>query len=267
MRSTDTLTTELDGQLLQNHRLERTVWKLLVGVAALFVGLCVSVTLSGVLLGNAGLNKALQLQGKVDSLQTQVDALKGCPLDRADVSQVQLVQCVNDTTTLSQLLSEDLAKLIDDTARLRDAEVGELRAFHSTSCPDGWGEHAGSSGRLLVPRPSGGVIGWQNNASAFGALEEGRVAKHSHPNTVALHDAGHNHNMGTAVGFGTPDGGGPHYPIGPSTGNQPFVQTEIGRTGITATLKNEDNAPADSGRNSLEHYPLVYVLVCQRLVV
>ena len=155
--------------------------------------------------------------------------------------------------------------------------AGALLTFADgrTVCPEGTAEPNITQGMMLVGRPKNGKTGAVFNRP-FDAGEIGRTPTHSH--AVSVNDAGHTHvgivndpghehstslhNFATTA-QGTPGGTVGTWPVGQLIG----LPSNVSKTGITV-----DNLPAKSSievsidaNDAGEHYPLVYVLLCQKL--
>jgi hypothetical protein len=152
--------------------------------------------------------------------------------------------------------------------------AGALLTFADgrTVCPEGTIEPAHLKGRMMTTIPINGTSGAVFNRP-FDAGEVGRTPAHSH--AVSVNDPGHNHvNVVNDPGHGhtISDLGDNHMGPGPrGTYNQgaanPEFVTDNATTGIVV-----DNLPAKSSievsidaNDAGEHYPLVYVLLCQKL--
>ena len=158
-------------------------------------------------------------------------------------------------------------------AKVEKSELpaGALLSFVDgrTVCPKGTIEANITQGMMLVGRPKNGKAGAAFNR-AFDAGEIGRTPAHSH--AVSVHDSGHNHvNMVNDPGHGHGDimylgqVSGGNVGGGPAASN--WVKVPVAKTNITV-----DSQPAKSAievsidtNDAGEHYPMVYVLLCQKL--
>eukprot|EP00935_MAST-01C_sp_MAST-1C-sp1_P000452 g452.t1 len=178
-----------------------------------------------------------------------------------------------EIAALKQEMKHDKAEI----AALKATQVlpaGALLTFVDgrTVCPEGMAEPNVTKGMVLVGRPEGGVTGATFNRP-FDAGEVGRTPAHSHAASVkdlghvhanGINDPGHAHEE-----YGSPGESGVNsIKWGPTdNGHVPGPYTQAALTGITIS-----NAPAKSNievsvdaDDAGEHYPLVYVLVCQQL--
>jgi len=154
-------------------------------------------------------------------------------------------------------------------AELHRVQDGELRIFHADACPEGWVEFNRTQGFMLTGRPKNGTTGMTYNRP-FDAGEAGRMPSHSHEATVvdpghnhdmALHDPGHTHSykwMGTQTSV-------------KHDGYDSAAAATTGTTTKSVTGITVDSLPAKSSvsvsinaNEAGEHFPLVYILVCQR---
>jgi hypothetical protein len=162
------------------------------------------------------------------------------------------------------------AQLMNATPTL---PAGALLTFADgrTKCPVGYAEPAHLKGRVMTTIPINGTSGAVFNRP-FDAGEIGRTPAHLH--AVSVHDPGHNHvNLVNDPGHGhsvTIDQfGAPGSGRGGGTsdhGDQTYFSNSS-KTGITV-----DSQPAKTNievsidtNDAGEHYPLVYVLLCQKL--
>jgi hypothetical protein len=173
-------------------------------------------------------------------------------------------------------LEEKVQKDHEEISALKDQlmPAGALLTFVDgrTVCPKGTTEANITQGMVLVGRPKNGKTGAVFNRP-FDAGEIGRGVTHSHDVSVKdpghthvgiVNDPGHTHNI-TYTHFHGGDGRVMYpYAMGP---NQEHYPTQQAKTGITV-----DNLPAKSSievsidaNDAGEHYPLVYVLLCQKL--
>jgi hypothetical protein len=163
------------------------------------------------------------------------------------------------------------AQLMNATPAL---PAGALLTFADgrTKCPVGYAEPAHLKGRMMTTIPINGTSGAVFNRP-FDAGEIGRTPAHSHAVSVndpghnhanIVNDPGHGHELNTFAwhGGGSDEGGG-------SGGSNPHIPLNAlnATTGIVV-----DNLPAKSSievsidaNDAGEHYPLVYVLLCQKL--
>jgi hypothetical protein len=140
-----------------------------------------------------------------------------------------------------------------------------------TTCPKGYAEPNTTQGMLFVGRPKNATSGAVFNRP-LDAGELGRSPAHTHAVTVI--DPGHTHvaavnDPGHNLSICSVDSGGSmsHKVLSRKDFGDFPVSTDSAFTGITVT-----NAPAKSKlevsvdlNDAGEHYPLVYVLVCQKL--
>ena len=138
-----------------------------------------------------------------------------------------------------------------------------------TTCPKGYAEPNTTQGMMFVGRPKNATSGAVFNRP-LDAGELGRSPAHTHAVTVndpghthvaAVNDPGHSHYL-------YQDGGpGGDLVVDPVDGHQYDYSTESAFTGITVTnalAKSKLEVSVDLN-DAGEHYPLVYVLVCQKL--
>jgi hypothetical protein len=180
------------------------------------------------------------------------------------------------------VIKAETAALKAETASLKTklSSTGEL-AFYvdgRTVCPSGSFESNATQGMMLVGRPKDGKTGATHNRP-FDAGEIGRTPVHSH--AVTVHDRGHTHSTvindpGHAhvlpiyyevsyvpVPAGTFSAGNTTYPKGYTqlSSNNSFtgitVANELAQSRIDVSM-----AENDAG----EHQPLVYVLICQKII-
>ena len=155
---------------------------------------------------------------------------------------------------------------------------GELRIFHADECPEGWIEFNRTQGFMLTGRPKNGTSGMTFNRP-FDAGEEGRSPSHAHEATVsdpghthlnAVIDPGHAHlhshkfQMGNAGGGNCPD---PKENIcSESLVYSTETDATVNKTGISVdSLPSQSSISVSIRTNEAgEHFPLVYVLVCQK---
>jgi hypothetical protein len=161
---------------------------------------------------------------------------------------------------------------VEIKAALGAPAPGELRLFAADACPSGWAEFNRTQGYLLAGRPDGGKAGTQLNRP-LEAGEAGRVPPHAHDVTVSdpghthatqVKDPGHDHQLvefgdapGTTGGHGGEGGDAPRFP-----------STDPAFTGITVVNDASKSAidVSISANDGGEHYPLVYVLICQKVL-
>jgi hypothetical protein len=170
-------------------------------------------------------------------------------------------------------LEDEIAAIKADNAAMKASTAGRLEIFVDgrAICPEGYSEPNITQGMMLVGRPKNGKTGAVFNRP-FDAGEIGRTPAHSH--AVSVNDPGHTH-----VGL-VNDPGHPHpVPIhhaspstlewgaNPANNGSPVnnMNTNTSKTGISV-----ENLPANSSievsiddNKAGEHYPLVYVLICQ----
>ena len=176
---------------------------------------------------------------------------------------------------LEDSMGQEIAALKQEVKHLKATQVlpaGALLTFVDgrTVCPEGTAEPNATKGMVLVGRPEGGATGATFNRP-FDAGEVGRTPAHSHAASVkdlghvhanGINDPGHYHDE-----RGYPEGSGqPAIKFGETGNNEGNFDTASAFTGITIS-----NAPAKSNikvsidaDDAGEHYPLVYVLVCQK---
>jgi hypothetical protein len=167
------------------------------------------------------------------------------------------------------------AKVEKLSAEKGELPAGALLTFADgrTVCPEGTIEPAHLKGRMMTTIPVNGTSGAVFNRP-FDAGEIGRTPAHSH--AVSVNDPGHTHvgvvndpGHAHSIAYYPDTGGfGGHPPTdhGQTPSNGHFY-TNASKTGITV-----DNLPAKSSievsidaNDAGEHYPLVYVLLCQKL--
>lgn len=169
--------------------------------------------------------------------------------------------------------TEITAKYTEIQATLNATTSGELKMFNAEECPPGWVEFNKTQGYLLTGRPKGGVTGTTINRP-MDVGEEGRSPEHSHEvgvedlghtHVTTVNDPGHKHYV-TNTGSGQ-HGGSNDYPCVDhfSTHGMP---TDNATTGIVVdALPAKSNIQVSLTTNKDgEGYPLVYILICQRVL-
>jgi hypothetical protein len=178
-------------------------------------------------------------------------------------------------------LEEQMQKDHDEIAALKAQlsatpalPAGALLTFADgrTKCPAGFIEPEHLKGRVMTATPINGTSGAVFNRP-FDAWEIGRTPAHSHAVSVndpghthvgVVNDPGHSHSM-----HGVNRAGHGFDSAGPANSGDPMpdFNTNRSKTGIVV-----DNLPAKSSievsidaNDAGEHYPLVYVLLCQKL--
>ena len=138
-----------------------------------------------------------------------------------------------------------------------------------TTCPKGFAEPNTTQGMLFVGRPKNATSGSVFNRP-LDAGELGRTPAHTHAVTVndpghthvaGVNDPGHKHSI-PQQGLSVGGQGSGFYADGSYQ-----VYTDSAFTGITvnnAVAKSKLEVSVDLN-DAGEHYPLVYVLVCQKL--
>ena len=158
-------------------------------------------------------------------------------------------------------------------AEMKEASAGELKLFKAEECPKGWTEFNRTQGYLLTGRPSGGTAYTQlNRPMADGEL--GRAHQHSHEveiddrghtHAATINDPGHGH-LSPLINQDGNDVTQGAVPIGFYAKKDANLKTSDNKTGITATMATAtSNVDVQFKDNEGESYPLVYVLVCERL--
>lgn len=156
---------------------------------------------------------------------------------------------------------------LDDYVRIQDqTEAAEMKLFYK-DCPDGWEEATMTKGYVLVGRPDGATAGTQLN-TPLSKGELGRVGPHGHSVTDSGHshtvtDPGHWHDSGMDGGRGS-SSEGEHDTSGR---NQYNIRTSTERTGIRVNSATSGiHVPSGNvnGLANTDHYPLLYVVVCQK---
>jgi hypothetical protein len=150
---------------------------------------------------------------------------------------------------------------------------GALLAFADgrAACPEGWFEPQHLKGRMMTTIPINATSGATFNRP-FDAGEQGRTPTHSHDVTVTdpghnhvqlVNDPGHAHSIVEYWPKGTSGAmlGKVHFANTPETKN-----TSLSKTGISIESLPAKSAVSVSvdANEAGEHYPLVYVLVCQK---
>eukprot|EP00935_MAST-01C_sp_MAST-1C-sp1_P000059 g59.t1 len=156
---------------------------------------------------------------------------------------------------------EDRMKALEaQVSNMKASAAGELKIFVDgrTVCPEGTAEPNVTRGMVLVGRPKDGTTGATFNRP-FDAGEG-----HVHAN--GIDDPGHDHHYSFDMqDIRDGDGGTVQYvhQDGPDSG----ADTQDSFTGITisnAAAKSNIEVSIDAN-DAGEHYPLVYVLICQVL--
>jgi hypothetical protein len=174
-------------------------------------------------------------------------------------------------------LGADNAELKADNAEIKATigapAPGELRLFAADACPTGWAEFNRTQGYLLAGRPDGAKAGTQLNRP-LEAGEAGRAPPHAHD--VAVSDPGHTHAATVK------DPGHDHFTMNSNGagGAISIVQSVVGVTAVRSqmptypgftgieVINNASKSAIDisiSANDGGEHYPLVYVLICQKV--
>ena len=180
------------------------------------------------------------------------------------------------TATTAQLNAQvaATAQLNAQITAIKATTAGELKIFVDgrTVCPKGMAEPTVTQGMVLVGRPKDGQTGATFNRP-LDAGEVGRTSPHSHAVTVndlghthlnGVNDPGHRHQQQTYE-----EGGGWKAPPDQQASDTPTTGgfTQESFTGITinnAAAKSNIQVSVDSN-DAGEHYPIVYVLVCQQV--
>jgi hypothetical protein len=190
---------------------------------------------------------------------------------------------LNDADILHRLealeakYTEVTAKNAEIQAALNATTAGELKVFNADECPPGWVEFNKTQGYLLTGRPKGGETGTTINRP-MDVGEEGRSPEHSHEvgvedlghtHETVVNDPGHNHSVELGDNFADPATS-----IQPTADKRPptdsrvtSLPTVVAKTGIIVdalAAKSNIQVSLTSNKDG-EGYPLVYVLVCQRL--
>jgi hypothetical protein len=193
------------------------------------------------------------------------------------------------------VLKADNAVLKADNAAMKvqynvTSATGKLELFVDgrTNCPEGTLEVNVSKGRAMISRPHRGKTGAVFNRP-FDANEIGRTPKHSHD--VDISDKGHTH-AGLVVDPGHTHLNTPHsHPLPirnyPGGTPKPYTQTynpnhndgtQISSSAVAINITTAktgisiENSVSNSGITASvqsnaagEHFPQIYVLVCQRI--
>jgi len=143
-------------------------------------------------------------------------------------------------------------------------EPGELRVFHADVCPHGWSESPLTKGYVLVGRPDGASSGGNNGEPVLAKAEKGRVGPHEHAVTDNGHshgitDPGHAHSMSWDKRAETTNRGGTQHALWNS--GDSASSTNAASTGIAVNAASTGISVAAVTGN---HYPLAYVLMCQK---
>jgi hypothetical protein len=170
-------------------------------------------------------------------------------------------------------MKAQFAAMKAESAAMKDQlmPAGALLTFVDgrTVCPKGTTEANITQGMMLVGRPKNGKTGAVFNRP-FDAGEIGRTPAHSH--VVSVNDPGHTHvgavnDPGHHHSINSEGQGGAYQGAHGGDGMLNTYSTTTEFTGITV-----DNLPAKSSievsidaNDAGEHYPLVYVLLCQKL--
>jgi hypothetical protein len=217
----------------------------------------------------------------------------------ADSSVEERLRTLEDG--LRQLLTKNTALEADNAAMKADnvamkadnvamkaqrsaSTAGELKMFVGahTTCPEGYREPNVTQGMLLVGRPRHGKTGAAFNRP-LDAGEIGRTPDHSHTVTVddpghthasTVNDPGHGHGVeayrNQGMNYQQPDGcvGDCIQTTQPYRLQQgPLIGINQSKTGITINSQHTKSAIQVSvdANSAGEDYPLVYVLICQKL--
>jgi hypothetical protein len=176
------------------------------------------------------------------------------------------------------------AKIARLEEKINATTAGKLEFFVDgrTVCPDDMVEVNATKGMVLLGRPNGGKTGAVFNRP-LDAGEVGRSPSHSHAVTVddpghthvgLVVDPGHEHHLKGIYYTDLDHGGGgvgskltTRHPSDAGKKTEPAV-TNVSKTGIAV-----ENLPAKSAvsvsvdaNDAGEHLPLVYVLICQKVV-
>jgi hypothetical protein len=176
-------------------------------------------------------------------------------------------------------MKAQFAAMKAESAAMKDLlmPAGALFTFADgrTTCPVGYAEPAHLKGRMMTTLPINSTSGAVFNRP-FGAGEIGRTPAHSH--AVSVNDPGHTHvgivndpghahnNPELVLYYPINSGGKTRYPSN-NVHSELRDSTTTNKTGISV-----ENLPAKSSievsidaNDAGEHYPLVYVLLCQKL--
>jgi hypothetical protein len=155
-------------------------------------------------------------------------------------------------------------------AMLNATTTGELKIFNAEECPPGWVEFNKTQGYLLTGRPKGGETGTTINRP-MDVGEQGRSPEHSHEigvedlghtHVMTVNDPGHGHfTQACSSGVGGTGWGG-------SWSCSYEITSSLNKTGIVVdALPAKSNIQVSLASNKDgEGYPLVYVLICQRVL-
>jgi hypothetical protein len=175
-------------------------------------------------------------------------------------------------STATGLSMEERMRALETKVENSVLPAGALLTFADgrTKCPVGYAEPAHLKGRMMTTVPVNGTSGDVFNRP-LDAGELGRAPAHTH--SVTVNDPGHTHVAGVNdPGHAHPISGAVEeagYYNGAQTGQSEASATQTETAFTNITIKNE---PAKSSvkvsidaNDAGEHYPLVYVLLCQKL--
>lgn len=180
-------------------------------------------------------------------------------------------QCIVEAIEELATAQAELKQVQADLAAAVSTESSSLKLFNAAACPPGWEESPLTKGYVLVGRPDGATTGTQLNR-AFAVGEQGRFGPHAH----TVKDAGHTHlAAASAVPHVHQIVAGSNMCTLPICTPRPFFvdtasysswASPTGPGPATVTVANApslSNVQVDAG--SGEHYPLAYMLVCQKV--
>jgi hypothetical protein len=176
-----------------------------------------------------------------------------------------------ENAVLAARYTEIKAENAEIKATLNATTTGELKVFNAEECPPGWVEFNKTQGYMLTGRPKGGQTGTTINRP-MDVGEMGRSPEHSHEvgvtdlghtHTMVVNDPGHDHVWQLSIN----PGGGAQRDMAAGYQNN-WMHTNTSKTGIIIeALPAKSNIQVSLTSNEDgEGYPLVYVLICQRVV-
>jgi hypothetical protein len=186
----------------------------------------------------------------------------------ADTSMEERMRALEQRNSVLEAKVEKLS------AEKGELPAGALLTFADgrTVCPEGTIEPAHLKGRMMTTIPINGTSGAVFNRP-FDAGEMGRTPAHSH--AVSVNDPGHNHvnivndpgHVHAAYLMQDRQGNPPGHGDGKDGSRKINVETNSSKTGISvvALPAKSDIEVSIDANDAGEHYPLVYVLLCQKL--
>jgi hypothetical protein len=210
------------------------------------------------------------------TLLTATAALtEGDILTRFEALEAKNAEITAKYTEVTAKYTEIQAENAEIKATLNTTTTGELKMFNAEECPPGWVEFNKTQGYLLTGRPKGGKTG-TTSSRPRDVGETGRSPEHAHE--VGVEDLGHTHvtvvnDPGHRHSFTVnqlPPSGDHGLDHGSGWGGPKPVQfvTNTTKTGIVVdALPAKSNIQVSLTANEDgEGYPLVYVLICQRVL-